>query len=100
VVVWIVAEEPTEGCLVSENPALTILIYPMAGEPFTLTTTDFDTEDRAVDELASAFGTGTVLRLTDRGEDAGDTTLVLNLTNIVAVRVLPRAGNGKTGQYL
>jgi len=85
---------------VSGNPALTILIYPTAGEPFALTTTGFETEDRAVDEIASAFSSGTPLRLTDRSENEGDTTLVLNLVNIIAVRVLPMATGGKTGQYL
>jgi hypothetical protein len=84
---------------VSDNPALTVLIYPMAGEPFALTTTDFDTEYRAVDELASAFGSGTPVRLTDRSESGGDTTLVLNVANVIAVRVLPLAA-GPTGPYL
>ena len=94
------AEQLEKGAWVSGNPALTILIYPTAGEPFALTTTDFDTEASAVDELVSAFSSGTPLRLTDRHENEGDTTLVLNVANIIAIRVLPLAAGGKTGQYL
>jgi hypothetical protein len=84
----------------SEDLALTIMIYPMAGEPFAVTTTDFDTEDQAVEHIASALTSATPLRLTDHNDPEGNTTLVLNLANVIGVRVLSASATSQTGQYL
>jgi hypothetical protein len=85
---------------VTGNPALTIWIYPTAGEPFAVTTTDFDTEKQAANKLALAFRYGRPLRLIDRSEHEGDATLVLNTTNVIAIRVRSAVAGSKTGQYL
>jgi hypothetical protein len=84
----------------SEGPVLTILIYPMAGEPFVVTTTDFDTEDQAVEHITSALISATPLWLTDHQNPEDVTTLMLNLANIIAVRVVSAGATSRTGQYL
>ncbi|MQA11557.1 MAG: hypothetical protein GEU98_23995 [Pseudonocardiaceae bacterium] len=84
----------------TDNAELIIWLYPTSGEPFAVTTTDFGTEEQAIDALDGAFGQGSPLRLHERDDDRGETILVVNPSNIVAARVHSTTAATKTGQYL
>ena len=79
---------------------LTILIYPLAGDPFELIVGDVSSENMLLEKITRAIEAGGSLRLTGRSGDTDETALVFNVRNIVAVRVLPRTAEGETGQYL
>lgn len=81
----------------------TVWIYPALGEPITVTTLDFDSEDAALDAVAESFTSGTPLRVREheRAGDVAETTLVVNPANVVAIRVrAPEPADTATGQYL
>lgn len=81
----------------------TVWIYTTLGEPITVTTLDFDSEDAALDAVTESFARGTPFRVREH-ERAGDlaaTTLVVNPANVVAIRVrAPEPADTATGQYL
>lgn len=77
----------------------TILVYPTAGEPFAVATTDFESEDECIRAVTAALTDRVPMRFTDRNERDGDTTLIINPRNVVAVRLVSAAA-GPTGQYL
>lgn len=79
---------------------LTILIYPVAGDPFELIVGEVGSEDALLEKITQAIDAGGYLHLTARSGEAKEATLVFNVRNIVAVRVLPKTGDGETGQYL
>jgi hypothetical protein len=78
---------------------LTIWLYPTAGEPFAITTSDFESEEEAAAALSEAFGKREPLRLRQHREGEGTSTLVINPVNLVAARVRSVEG-ADTGQYL
>jgi hypothetical protein len=79
---------------------LTILIYPLAGDPFEVIVGDAGSEDALLEKITRAIDAGGSLHLTGRRGDTDETALVFNVRNIVAVRVLPKAADGEAGQYL
>lgn len=85
---------------VDKNIELTILVYPTAGESFIVTTTEFAAKADALNHLSEALVSGTLLRLVDRSKSEGESAIVFNLANVVAIRVLTADGGTGTGQYL
>ena len=81
------------------NLELTIWLHPTAGEPFAITTSDFDSEEDAAAALSQAFSERVPLRLREHHQGEGTSTLVINPVNIVAARVRSVEG-ADTGQYL
>ena len=79
---------------------LTILIYPLAGDPFEVIVGDVSSEDVLLEKITQAIDAGGSLYLTGRSGETDETALVFNVKNIVAVRVLPKTADGETGQYL
>jgi hypothetical protein len=79
---------------------LTILIYPVAGDPFEVIVGDVSSEDVLLEKITQAIDAGGSLHLTGRSGETDETALVFNVRNIVAVRVLPETADGETGQYL
>ncbi|NMO90414.1 hypothetical protein [Actinomycetospora sp. TBRC 11914] len=81
----------------------TVWIYPTVGEPITVTTLDFDSEDAVLAAVEASFAGGTPFRVREH-ERAGDvpaTTLTVNPANVVAIRVrAPEPADTSTGQYL
>lgn len=81
----------------------TVWIYPTLGEPITVTTLDFESEDAALAAVAESFAGGTPFRVREHerdGETAG-TTLTVNPANVVAIRVRsPEPAETSTGLYL
>lgn len=84
----------------SPHAELTIWLYPTAGEPFAVTTTDFDSEEGALDALGDAIATGNPLCVHEHAGAEGRTTLVINPKNLVAARVRAAAEPADTGPYL
>jgi hypothetical protein len=81
----------------------TVWIYPTLGEPITVTTLDFDSEEAAVEAVTDAIARGTPLRIREHEHvgDPGGTTLTVNPANVVAIRVRsPEPAGTSTGQYL
>lgn len=79
---------------------LTILIHPLAGDPFEVVVGDVGSEDAILEKITKAIDAGGSLHLTGRKGETDETTLVFNVRNIVAVRVLPKSMGGEAGQYL
>ena len=79
---------------------LTVLIYPLAGDPFEVIVGDISSEDVLLEKINQAIDAGGSQHLTGRNGETGETALVFNVRNIVAVRVLPKTAEGDTGQYL
>ena len=79
---------------------LTILIYPLAGDPFEVVVSDVGSEDALLERVTRAIDAGGSLHLTGRSGETDETVLVFNVRNIVAVRVLTGTAGGETGQYL
>jgi hypothetical protein len=89
-----------EDRTVAATNELTILIYPLAGDPFEVVVGDVGSEDAVLEKITKAIDAGGSLHLTGRRGETDETTLVFNVRNIVAVRVLPKAVGGEAGQYL
>ena len=84
------------------NP-FTVWIYPTLGEPITVTTLDFDSEDAAVAAVQESFVSGTPFRVREHERDgaAATTTLTVNPANVMAIRVrTPEPSGTSGGQYL
>ena len=79
---------------------LTILIYPVTGDPFEVIVGDVSSEEALLEKITQAIDAGGSLHLTGRSGETDETALLFNVRNIVAVRVLPRTAEGETGQYL
>ncbi|MCD2196219.1 hypothetical protein LQ327_22860 [Actinomycetospora endophytica] len=81
----------------------TVWIYPTLGEPITVSTLDFDSEEAAVEAVTESFARGTPFRIREHelGGDPGGTTIMVNPANVVAIRVRsPEPAGSSTGQYL
>jgi hypothetical protein len=89
-----------EDRTVTATNELTILIYPVAGDPFEVIVGDAGSEKALFEKITHAIDAGGSLHLTGRSGETGETDLVFNVRNIVAVRVLPTTADGETGQYL
>lgn len=89
-----------EDRTVTATNELTIMIYPLAGDPFEVVVADVSSEDALLEKIIQAIDAGGSLQLTGRSGDTDETALVFNVRNIVAARVLPKTTDGETGQYL
>jgi len=87
-----------EGPTVPDNNVLVLLVRPLSGEEISVLSEDFGTEREALDAVARALDERRSLVLAraryDRDSDANG--LVINLANVVSVRVsttdVPAAG--------
>ena len=83
------------------NVELILRLHPVGGEDLSLVTTDFDTPQDALDAIARALDErrSLVLRRARYNREAYENAVVINLTNVVSVRVA-RHDSQTTGQYL
>jgi hypothetical protein len=86
---------------VKENVELVMRIHPVGGEDVSLITADFGGEATALEEITRALDERRSLVLTRAryNREAGESGVIVNLANVVAVRV-SRTDSGTTGQYL
>jgi hypothetical protein len=86
---------------VAENIELIMRFHPVGGQDVALLSRDFAGEQEALDAIARALDERRSLVLTraryDR--DAGNNGVVINLSNVVSVRVASRDSD-TSGQYL
>ena len=85
----------------ADNIQLIVRLHPVAGEDVTLLTTDFGAPDEALETIARALDERRSLILTHAryNREAGENAVVVNLVNVVFVRV-SRNDSETTGQYL
>jgi hypothetical protein len=86
---------------VADNIELIMRFHPVGGEDVTLISRDFDGEAHALEVIARAVDERRSLVLTQARYDrvASQNGVVLNLANVVSVRV-SRVDSDTTGQYL
>ena len=84
----------------SDN-VLVIRLHPVGGEDLSLISRDFAGETEAVQAIARALDERRSLVLTQARYDreAGENAVVVNLANVVSVRV-SKTDSATTGQYL
>ena len=90
-----------KGRSVADNGELIVRFHPVAGEDVTLLTTDFGGPEAALQAIARALDERRSLILTHAryNREAGENAVVVNLANVVFVRV-SRNDSETTGQYL
>ena len=90
-----------KGRSVADNVELIVRFHPVAGEDVTLLTTDFGAPEGALQAIARALDERRSLILTHAryNREAGENAVVVNLANVVFVRV-SRNDSETTGQYL
>jgi hypothetical protein len=83
------------------NVELIMRFHPVGGEDLSLLTTDFDTPQDALDAIARALDERRSLVLTRAryNREASENAVVINLANVVSVRVA-RNDSQTAGQYL
>jgi len=86
---------------VTANVELIMRFHPVGGEDMSLLTTDFDTPHDALDAIARALDERRSLVLTRAryNREANENAVVINLANVVSVRVA-RNDSQTAGQYL
>ncbi|MFI9561104.1 hypothetical protein [Nonomuraea endophytica] len=84
-----------------ENVVLIIRFHPMGGEDFSVVSEDFDAEAGALEAIAGAMDERRSLVLTRARyeREAGVNSVIVNLANVVSVRVT-RTDSAEAGQYL
>jgi hypothetical protein len=89
-----------EGVTVSDN-ALIIQLHPVGGEDVSVISRDFAGEAEALQAIAGALDERRSLILTQAryNREAGENAVVVNLANVVSVRV-SKTDSATTGQYL
>ncbi|TDC41720.1 hypothetical protein [Micromonospora sp. KC213] len=85
----------------AENVELIIRFHPVGGEDVSVLTTDFTGPDEALGVIAKALDERRSLVLTRAryNREATENAVIVNLANVVAVRVA-RQDSETTGQYL
>ena len=85
----------------AENIELIMRFHPVSGEDVSVLTADFITPDEALETIARALDERRSLVLTRAryNREAGENALVVNLANVVSVRVA-RNDSEASGQYL
>jgi hypothetical protein len=80
---------------------LFLRIHPVGGEDLPVVSRDFSSEGEALEVIAHALDAGRCLVLSQAryDRDDGETGLVVNLANVVTVRVSTKGGEA-AGQYL
>jgi len=86
---------------VPDNVELIMRFHPVGGEDVSLISKDFDGEGEALEAIARALDDRRSLVLTQARYDreAGENGVVINLANVVSVRV-SKTDSATTGQYL
>lgn len=85
----------------ADNVELIIRFHPVAGEDVSVMCADFAEEAAAVEAVARAMDErrSLVLVRARYNREAGESGVVVNLANVVSVRV-SRTDSAATGQYL
>jgi hypothetical protein len=86
---------------VTNNVELVIRIHPVGGEDVSLISADFGGEAAALKEITRALDERRSLVLTRAryNREAGESGVIVNLANVVSVRV-SSTDSATTGQYL
>jgi hypothetical protein len=86
---------------VPDNVELIMRFHPVGGQDVSLLSRDFPGEREALEAVAQAMDAGRSLVLTQAryDRDAGDNGVVINLANLVSVRVSTKDSD-TSGQYL
>lgn len=90
-----------EGLTVADNIELIMRFHPMAGEDVSLISADFGGEAAAIEAIARAMDErrSLVLLRARSNRESGENGVVVNLANVVSVRV-STTDTDPTGQYL
>jgi hypothetical protein len=83
------------------NVELVMRFHPMGGEDVSLLSNDFTDEAQALEAIARALDErrGLVLAKARYNRETGESGMVINLANVVSVRVSNKDSD-TTGQYL
>jgi hypothetical protein len=86
---------------VAENIELIMRFHPVGGQDVALLSTDFAGEQEALEAIARALDErrGLVLTQARYDRDTGNNGVVINLSNVVSVRVAT-TDSDTSGQYL
>jgi hypothetical protein len=86
---------------VSDNARLFMRFHPVGGEDISVISRDFSGEGEALEAIARALNERRSLVLTQAryNREAGENGVVINLANVVSVRV-STTDSDTTGQYL
>jgi hypothetical protein len=86
---------------VPDNVVLIMRFHPVGGEDVSVISEDFTGEHEALEAVARALDQrrGLVLRNAKYDRKADENGVIINLANVVSVRV-SRTGSAATGQYL
>src|SRR5437667_371241 len=86
---------------VPDNIVLIMRFHPVGGEDVTVVSEDFGGEREALEAIAQAKDDRRSLVLTQAryGREAGHSGVIINLANVVAVRV-SKTDSAATGQYM
>jgi hypothetical protein len=86
---------------VPDNIELIMRFHPVGGEDVSLISKDFGGEGEALEAIARALDERRSLVLTQAryNREAGENGVVINLANVVSVRV-SKTDSATTGQYL
>jgi hypothetical protein len=86
---------------VTDNIELIMRIHPVGGEDVSLITVDFGGEAAALEEITRALDERRSLVLTRAryNREAGESGVIVNLANVVSVRV-SKTDTDTPGQYL
>ena len=85
----------------ADNIELIMRFHPVGGEDVSVLSTDFASEAQALEAVAAAVDgqRSLVLAHARYNREAGENGMVVNLANVVSVRVSSRDSDA-TGQYL
>ena len=85
----------------TDNVELIMRIHPVGGEDVSLISSDFDGEAAALEEIARALDERRTLVLTRvrYNREVDESSVIVNLANVVSVRV-SKTDSDTTGQYL
>jgi len=85
----------------ADNIDLILRFHPVGGEDVTVLSTDFASEAQALEAIAAAVDgrRSVVLAHARYNREVGEDGMVINLANVVSVRVSSRDSDA-TGQYL
>jgi hypothetical protein len=86
---------------VPDNIELVLRFHPVGGEDVTVMSADFSGEKQAAEVIAQAIDErrGLILTRARYNREAGESPMVINLANVVSIRVSTTDTNA-TGQYL
>jgi hypothetical protein len=95
---WILGRE---GLAVPDNAELIMRFHPVGGEDVSVLSKDFDGEKEALEQIAQSMDErhSLVLRRARYDREKAENGMVINLANIVSVRVSMK-DSSTTGQYL